>query len=164
MDAGQLQAGHLQKLKVPHLCLPRWCLSFHLSFKPLASQHLANMNPFPSSECKRNNSEKCFPALTTLPFCLSTAFHHEQLFQGLFLKQNHVGITWLLSVWMLLRVFLLAARELSSVVLPSFIIRCLIILVIWKHRSAGLVCKLGTQCLVVCKDDFSVWGTRDLAV
>lgn len=82
------------------------------------------------------------PELTTLPFCHSkyfTAFHHEQL-QGLLLKQNHVGITRLLSVWLLLRVFLLPARKLSSVVLPSFIIRCLIILVIQK-------CRLGTRCL-----------------
>lgn len=89
------------------------------------------------------------PELTTLPFCHSkyfTAFHHEQL-QGPLLKQNHVGITWLLSVWLLLRVFLLPARELSSVVLPSFIIRCLIILVIQNCRSAGFVCRLGTRCL-----------------
>lgn len=88
--------------------------------------------------------------LTTLPFCHSkyfTAFHHEQL-QGLLLKQNHVGITQLLSVWLLLTVFLLPARETSSVVLPSFIIRCLTILVIQKcRRSAGFVCRLGTPCL-----------------
>lgn len=90
------------------------------------------------------------PKLTTLPFCHSkyfTAFHHEQL-QGLLLKQSHVGITWLLSVWQLLRVCLLPAGELSSVVLPSFIIRCLIILVIQKcRRSAGFVCRLGSRCL-----------------
>lgn len=92
------------------------------------------------------------PELTTLPFCHSkyfTAFHHEQL-QGLLLKQNHVGITWLLSVWLLLRFFLLPEGELSSVVLPSFIIRCLIILVIQKRRSAGFVCRLGTRCLHYC--------------
>lgn len=92
------------------------------------------------------------PELTTLPFCYFkyfTVFHHEQL-QGLLLKQNHVGITWLLSVWLLFRVFLLLARELSSLVLPSFIVRCLIIWIIQKCRSAGFVCRLGTWCLCYC--------------
>lgn len=61
------------------------------------------------------------PELTALPFCHSkyfAAFHHDQL-QGLLLKQNHVGITWLLSVLLLLRVFLLTAREMSSVIVVS---------------------------------------------